>query len=68
MSFRDYPGADTQWTCSRKKAYRTPDFAEKVARQVNGRDPTADVVAYGCTRCGQWHIGRRPGSSAGTSS
>jgi hypothetical protein len=58
----DYADASTKWACARKKAY--PD--EKTAARVAGRmraERGADVVAYGCTRCGRWHIGRAPGAS-----
>lgn len=55
----DYANADTAWVCARKKAY--PD--EKLARRVAARmreEKGADVVAYMCTRCGRFHIGRAP--------
>jgi hypothetical protein len=43
------------WACNRKKAYRTQKFAEKLAARI--RAGGENVVAYGCTRCGEWHIG-----------
>ncbi len=55
----DSPNADTRWACNRKKAYPTEEVAGKVAKKINGRDPTADVVPYGCGHCGRWHVGRR---------
>lgn len=56
----DYPGASTEWACARKKAYPDEKFAKRVARQVNEREGADVVVHYACTRCGRWHIGRRP--------
>lgn len=58
MRFDTRDAAD-QWACNRKKAYPSAEIADKVARNVNLRDETADLVSYACTRCGRWHVGRR---------
>lgn len=50
---------DPRWSCVRKKAYPSMEIAEKVARNVNARDDAADLVGYGCTHCGRYHVGRR---------
>ena len=60
--YTDFAGADTSWVCSRKKAYHDPKFAKQVARKVS-ETRGVEVVAYACTRCGSWHIGRQPGST-----
>ena len=54
----DYASAPSQWACHRKKRYD-----EKLATKVANRlrfEKGADVQPYACTRCGGWHIGRRP--------
>lgn len=56
-----YENADVAWSCTRKKAYQDEKFAKKVAAQLR-RERDADVVVYGCTHCGSYHIGRAPGS------
>lgn len=61
MDRTDYSGAATEWTCARKKAYPTEKLAKQVANRMR-ENRGADVVAYACTRCGSYHIGRRPGS------
>lgn len=58
----DYAGADPRWSCARKKAYPTQELAAKVARKVCTENPGVNVVAYGCTHCGSYHIGRAPGA------
>lgn len=55
----DYAAADTAWVCARKKAY-DQRLARKVALRINAREGHDVVVPYACTRCGQYHIGRRP--------
>ena len=55
----DYAGASTEWTCARKKSYPDEKFAKRVARQMR-EERGVDVVAYACTRCGRYHIGRAP--------
>lgn len=52
----DNADADTRWVCARKKAYRTERTAERVAARIR-RTTGEHVVAYGCTRCGEWHVG-----------
>jgi len=59
----DYVNASTEWACNRKKAYPDEKFAKRVARQMR-EERGADVVAYACTRCGRYHIGRSPGALA----
>lgn len=54
-----YPNADLRRACTRKKAYADEALAEKVARKVSEANG-ANVVAYGCTNCGAWHIGNAP--------
>lgn len=54
----DYPDAATEWACTRKKAYHDERLAKKVAARM--RDEGKNVVHYACTRCGLFHIGRRP--------
>jgi len=65
----DYADASTRWTCSRKKAYTNEKLAKHVAREMTETNagPNARpgfeglvVVAYACTRCGQYHTGRAP--------
>jgi hypothetical protein len=61
MERTDYANADVRWSCTRKKAY--PD--EKTAKKVAGRmrdERDANVVAYACTQCGRYHVGRAPGA------
>jgi methenyltetrahydromethanopterin cyclohydrolase len=55
----DYEDADIAWVCARKKAYPDEKFAKRVASRMR-EDKGADVVAYACTRCGRFHIGRAP--------
>lgn len=55
----DYANADTAWVCARKKAYPDEKLTKKVARRMN-EEKQAGVVAYACTRCGRYHIGRAP--------
>lgn len=55
----DYEGAATAWTCARKKVYPDEATAKKVAHRMR-EDRGANVVHYGCTRCGRYHIGRAP--------
>lgn len=51
-------------SCTRKKAYPDSGLAEKVARAIRKwgwEDDDTEarrVVAYACTHCGHWHIGR----------
>ena len=52
----DYPGAPTEWACSRKKAYPDEKMARRIAARM--RDEGKNVVHYACTRCGRYHIGR----------
>lgn len=52
-----YESADVTWSCARKKAYTDEKFAQRVARQAQEKSGI-DMVAYGCTHCGQFHIGR----------
>jgi hypothetical protein len=56
----NYPDADPQRACTRKKAYPDEKLAKRVARSINERDTTANVRAYGCTLCGSFHIGSAP--------
>lgn len=58
----DYPGASTEWTCARKKAYPDEKLAAKVARKMR-EERNIDVVHYACTRCGRYHIGRAQGTA-----
>jgi len=61
MDRTDNPDADVIRACTRKKAYD-----EKTARSVAGRirdQHGADVVSYARTRCGRYHVGRRPAGS-----
>lgn len=53
----DTPNAADEWVCNRKKAYPDEKFAKRVARRIR-QERGANVVAYGCGRCGAWHIGR----------
>jgi hypothetical protein len=53
----DYPGAPVERACARKKAYPTERLAARVAAKVHDERGVV-VVPYGCTRCGQWHLGR----------
>jgi hypothetical protein len=55
----DNPDSSTEWTCVRKKAYPDEKTAKRVANTMRN-ERGADVVHYGCTRCGRYHIGRRP--------
>lgn len=50
-------GADKIRACTRKKTYdeRTAKFVAGRVRERTGED----VVHYGCTYCGSWHIGHR---------
>lgn len=50
--------ASLEWSCFRKKAYPL-HVAERVARRIR-EERDADVIAYGCSNCGQYHVGRRP--------
>ena len=63
MNF-DYPGADIQRSCTRKKAYSCEENATRVANRINwdNRAQGLKLIAYGCTHCGRFHIGRSPGS------
>lgn len=51
-------GADPRRACNRKKAYTDEKLAKRVAAKVREKSGD-DVVAYGCTLCGQYHIGHR---------
>jgi len=51
--------ASPAWSCFRKKAYPNEALAKKVARRIN-EERGANVRAYGCAACGQFHIGQRP--------
>jgi len=55
----DYARASTEWACNRKKAYPDEKLAKKVAARIRA-EKDVDVVAYACTRCGRYHIGRAP--------
>lgn len=57
----DYAGASTEWACTRKKAYPDEKFARRVAARIR-EEEGVNVVAYACTRCGRFHIGRAPGA------
>ena len=52
----DDPNADVRQTCTRKKPYGDERLARKVAAKASQRAGQT-IVAYACTRCGQWHIG-----------
>ncbi len=56
----DYDRADPAWSCNRKKVYPDESFASRVARRM-WVERDANVVAYACRHCGNWHIGRAPG-------
>lgn len=60
----DYDGADLVRTCTRKKGYPSEEIARKAVTSIREANPVADVRSYGCRRCGQWHVGRTPGSVA----
>jgi hypothetical protein len=49
--------ADSRWSCARKKSY-SEKLAQKVANRINYEKGT-DLVPYGCTHCGAFHIGHR---------
>lgn len=51
----DNPNAHPVSVCIRKKQY-TEKTAERVAGRIRHRTGE-NVVAYGCTRCGWWHVG-----------
>lgn len=51
--------ADPRWSCVRKKAYPTSDMAARVAAKSSQRGGV-DLVSYGCTHCGSYHIGHAP--------
>lgn len=53
--------ASPAWSCFRKKAYRDEAIAKKVARRIN-EERDANVRAYGCVECGQFHVGKVPRS------
>ena len=55
----DNPAADARWSCTRKKAYPDMRMAARVAARSNEERGT-DLVPYACTRCGRYHLGRRP--------
>ena len=42
-------------SCEGKKAYRTPEFADVVAKAVTGRFGST-VVPYFCNFCSQYHL------------
>ena len=55
-SFRN---SDPAISCFRKKAY-SDDIARKVAGRLNHRNRgtgSPRVVVYGCTHCGDYHVG-----------
>lgn len=64
----DYQDAPREWVCNRKKAYPSEEIARSVATRLNvsnANERTArpgffgvTVNAYGCGRCGLWHLGR----------
>ncbi len=58
-SASDYGGADVAWACSRKKSYSEEKFARRVAMRMRA-ERGANVVAYSCRHCGEYHIGRAP--------
>jgi hypothetical protein len=45
--------------CTQKKAYRTPDYAERLAVRMS-RVFGVRQVAYPCPFCHQYHLTRRP--------
>ena len=55
-----YENSSVEWSCTRKRAYPTEKLAQKVAAHLRSEN-LADVVAYGCTHCGRYHLGRPPG-------
>lgn len=57
VTARTYEDADPRWSCNRKKPYYDQKIAKQVARGVRERSGE-NVVAYACTHCGAYHIGR----------
>ena len=58
----DADDADLVWACTRKVAYPTNEIARSAASRVRARNPSSDVWAYACRRCGQYHIGGHAGA------
>lgn len=64
----DYHDAPNSWACNRKKAYPSEEMARSVAARMNEANSSERsarpgffgvvVNAYGCGRCGAWHLGR----------
>ena len=66
----DYLDASTEWACARKKIYADEKTARRVAARMTASNADLEtaragfwgvvIVAYACTRCGSFHVGRAP--------
>lgn len=63
VTHTDSDGADQTRACTRKKGYPSEQVARMAIGTIRTINPDAEVRAYGCRHCGQWHVGGSPGSS-----